>query len=121
KERAARAMKKFANVGGYGMGNIGMGGFGSLGNTTLSNAQNFFSFQLSTDFLELPQSVQERREVYRHIYNNNAVVAQAIDLHTELPLSKIRLVAPKPYRAPKGFKSPSEYGKYILNFFQKMC
>src|SRR5690606_4534871 len=44
-----------------------------------------------------------------------------IDLHTELPLSKIRLVAPKPYRAPKGFKSPSEYGKYILNFFQKMC
>lgn len=113
KERAARSMQRLANV--------GMGGFGSVGNTTLSNSQNFFSFHLTTDFLELPQSVQERREVYRKIYESDAVVAQSIDLHTELPLSKIRLAAPKPYRAPKGFKSPSEYGKYILNFFQKMC
>lgn len=98
-----------------------MGGGGMGGNTMLSGQQSFFSPQLSTDFLELPQSLREKREVYRHFYNTDEIVAQAIDLHTELPLSKVRLAAPKPRTCPERFKSPEDYAKYILSFFERMC
>lgn len=130
KERLARQQLKTAHGssgGGYGGGGIGVGmaglsgsgGFG--GNTIQSNQGNFFSPQLSTDFLELPQSARERREIYRHFYNTDELVGQAIDLHTELPLSKVRLAAPKPRSCPKGFKSADDYGKYILSRFERMC
>lgn len=92
----------------------------SGGNTMISGQANFFSPQLSTDFLELPQSLREKREVYRHFYNTDEIVAQAIDLHTELPLSKVRLAAPKPRTHPERFKSPDDYGRYILSFFERM-
>jgi len=95
---------------------------GSVGNNTvLSGQSNFFSPQLSTDFNELPQSLREKREIYRHFYNADEIVAQAIDLHTELPLSKVRLASPKPRTNPKRFKDPDDYGKYILSFFERMC
>ena len=113
KERLARQMSKV----GAGMG--GMGGLG--GNTTFSNTDNFFSPQLGPDFLELPQSLREKREIYRHFYNTDEIVGQAIDLHTELPLSKVRLATPKPRTAPEGFKSPENYGKFILSRFEAMC
>ncbi|MFA5054243.1 MAG: hypothetical protein WC565_09305, partial [Parcubacteria group bacterium] len=71
-----------------------------FGNTAVSGYQNFFSAQLSTDFLELPQSLREKRELYRHFYNTDEIVAQSIDLHTELPMSKVRLTQPKPLKAP---------------------
>ena len=116
KERLAREQLKMASCPGYGYGS-GSG----LGNTTLSNAGNFFSVQLSTDFLELPQSLREKRELYRHFYSSDELVGQAIDLHTELPLSKIRLAAPKPRTCPKGFKDPHDYGRYILSRFERMC
>lgn len=97
------------------------GSDGSIGlNTTLSGNQSFFSPQLSTDFLELPQSLREKREIYRHFYNTDEMVAQAIDLHTELPLSKVRLAPPKPRLCPEGFKSTDDYAKYILTFFERM-
>jgi hypothetical protein len=108
---------KTATFGGAGM-NIGMGGGG---NTSMSSTNSFFSPQLSTDFLELPQSLREKREIYRHFYNTDPLVGQAIDLHTELPLSKVRLAPPKPRTTPPGFKSPDDYGRYILSFFERMC
>jgi len=86
----------------------------------MSGTSSFFSPQLSTDFLELPQSLREKREVFRHFYNTDPIVGQAIDLHTELPLSKIRLAKPKPRTCPEAFKSPEDYGRYILSFFQRM-
>jgi hypothetical protein len=55
---------------------------------------NFYSPELSTDFLELPQSLNEQWNYYRFFYNNDPFVGQAIDLHTELPLSKVRLARP---------------------------
>jgi hypothetical protein len=97
-----------------------MGGSDIGGNTMLSGNSSFFSPQLSTDFLELPQSLREKREIYRHFYNTDEMVAQAIDLHTELPLSKVRLAAPRPVHCPAGFESPDDYGKYILTFFERM-
>jgi len=111
KERAARQQYR-GKTAMYG-GDIGT-------NTVLSGNQSFFSPQLSTDFLELPQSLREKREIYRHFYNTDEMVAQAIDLHTELPLSKVRLAAPKPRICPPGFDSVEDYGKYILTFFERM-
>lgn len=99
-----------------------MAGFSSMSSNTAMSAQGqFFSPQLSTDFLELPQSLRERREIYRHYYNSDPIVGQAIDLHTELPLSKVRLSTPKPRTCPDRFEDTHDYGKYILDFFQRMC
>lgn len=125
KERLARQLTKQA--GNYGMGgsmggSMG-GGLGSsvAGNVMQSSSGNFFSPQLSTDFLELPQSLREKRELYRHFYNTDELVGQAIDLHTELPLSKVRLAPPKPRTHPEGFKDAHDYGQYILSRFERMC
>ncbi len=108
------------------MGAMDTGGYGGYGgsfgvNTALSNQGSFFSPQLSTDFLELPQSARERREVYLHYYRSDPLVGQAIDLHTELPLSKLRLAKPKPTTYPKGYDSPEDYADYILFYFNKLC
>ena len=69
--------------------------FPATGNTMGASAGNFYSPQLSTDFLELPQSTDEKRNFFRFFYDNEPFVGQAIDLHTELPLSKVRLAVPK--------------------------
>lgn len=117
-ERRARQERhrlRTADSGGFGVDPI------SGANTAMSGASSFFSPQLSTDFLELPQSLREKREIYRHFYNTDPIVGQAIDLHTELPMSKVRLAAPKPRTCPEGFESAESYGRYILSFFEKMC
>ena len=64
-------------------------------NTADASSGNFYSPELSTDFLELPQSQYEKWAYFRFFYRNNPFVGQAIDLHTELPLSKIRINVPK--------------------------
>jgi hypothetical protein len=117
KEREARRQSKMQKKadGGFSIDPVGNA------NTVLSGAPNFFSPQLSTDFLQLPQSIREQRELYRHFYNNDPLVHQAINLHTELPLSKVRLAAPRPGTAPEGFKDAHSYAKYILRFFERMC
>jgi hypothetical protein len=84
-------------VGGGG-GSGGGGGFsGNFGPGSVAQASsgNFYSPELSTDFLELPQSLNEQWNYYRFFYNNEPFVGQAIDLHTELPLSKVRLARPR--------------------------
>lgn len=117
KERMARRASQSQNKTAGAFPTGGAGG----GHTTLSGQGAFFSPQLSTDFLQLPQSLREKREIYRHFYNTDPIVGQAIDLHTELPLSKVRLAKPTPRTHPERFKSPEDYGRYILSFFEKMC
>ena len=70
-------------------------GFPTVGGSIGGSGGNFYSPELSTDFLELPQSLDEQRNYYRFFYRADPFVGQAIDLHTELPLSKIRLGLPK--------------------------
>lgn len=67
--------------------------FGSIGNGGSSEGigGNFYSPELSTDFLELPQSLHEQWNYYRFFYRTEPFVGQAIDLHTELPISKVRI------------------------------
>ena len=67
----------------------------TTGGTSLGSGGNFYSPELSTDFLELPQSQDEQRNYFRFFYRTDPFVGQAVDLHTELPLSKIRLGLPK--------------------------
>ena len=69
--------------------------FPMAGSVTQSTAGNFYSPELSTDFLELPQSIDEQRNFYRFFYDYEPFVGQAIDLHTELPLSKLRIGMPQ--------------------------
>src|SRR5512138_2050087 len=53
-------------------------GSGVSGSVTDANSQ-FYSPQLSTDFLELPQSEREKRELFRFWVNTNPIVGAAID------------------------------------------
>jgi hypothetical protein len=116
KEKLARKVKaSYGVAGSFAVDNIGGA------NTVQAGAQSFFSPQLGPDFLELPQSLRERREIYRHFYHSDPIVGQAIDLHTELPMSKVRLSKPKPSTCPEGFKDPEHYAKYILKFYERMC
>jgi hypothetical protein len=73
---------------------------------------DFYSPVLSKDFLELPQNLKERRAWYRFFYSYNEMVRRSIDLHSELPLSRIRLTPPK--------CADPEKAQYILTFFENM-
>lgn len=91
----------------------GFGGFGhNSGNISQADSA-FYSAQISTDFLELPQSEREKRELFRFWYNVHPIVGAAIDFHTDVPMSKIRL------SLPKG-KDPKK-NKQILKFYENMC
>jgi hypothetical protein len=93
--------------------------FGGFGRRTAgfdvmdSQTSQFYSPQLSSDFLEKPQNVRERRAFCRFFYKTNELVHRAIDIHTTLPLSKLRLVPPRG-------KNPHQ-NKYVMDFFEKMC
>ncbi len=53
-----------------------------VGTGSVKNAESsFYSPQLSTDFLELPQSEREKRELFRFWYTTNEIVGSAIDFH----------------------------------------
>ena len=43
----------------------------------------------------IPQSLHEQWNYYRFFYKSEPFVGQAIDLHTELPISKVRIGMPK--------------------------
>ena len=74
---------------------------------------NWYSPQLSTDFLEKPQNLRERRAWYRHFYNSSELVGAAIDLHSTIPLSKIRLTKPK--------ANNPHLAEYSYRFFSRMA
>lgn len=90
--------------------------YGDMGNASamaINQAdQNFYSPQLSTDFLELPQSEREKRELLRFWYTTHPIIGAAIDFHTDVPMSKIRLAAPK--------GKDIRRNKQILNFFERL-
>lgn len=78
-----------------------------------SGANNIFSFQLGTDFLEKPQNLKEKRAVYRYLASSDEFIARALELKVSIPLSKTRLGVPD--------GRDVEQCQYILNFFEKMC
>lgn len=103
-----KARKRYATT-------TSMGGFGyrTAGDVLNSQGIEFYSPQLSTDFLEKPQNLRERRAFYRFFYNTNEYIGRAVDIHTSLPLSKLRLTPPK--------GKNKHQNRYIFKFFQDMC
>lgn len=90
----------FGGTGSFSTGDSGSYGglgdsFGNAGGTVAqASAGNFYSPELSTDFLELPQSLVEQWNYYRFFYYNEPFVGRALDTHVQLPLSKIRFARP---------------------------
>lgn len=103
-----KARKRYATT-------TSMGGFGyrTAGDVLNSQGIEFYSPQLSTDFLEKPQNLRERRAFYRFFYNTNEYIGRAVDIHTSLPLSKLRLTPPK--------GKNKHQNQYVFKFFQDMC
>lgn len=107
-EKQLRRNRRYATTTSFGAG------FGSrTANVLNSGADQFYSPQLSTDFLEKPQNLRERRAFYRFFYHTNEIVGRAVDVHSELPLSKLRLAFPK--------CKNRKQGEYVFKFFEKMC
>jgi hypothetical protein len=67
----------------------------ATGNTTLGLGGNVYSPEWSTDYLELPRTDADKWRFFRFFYDHDPFVGQAIDLLSELPLSKVRLRKPK--------------------------
>jgi len=84
--RIMSSMMRAKTASAYG-GGMGLGNGGSVEGI----GGNFYSPELSTDFLELPQSLHEQWNYYRFFYRSEPFVGQAVDLHTELPISKVRI------------------------------
>lgn len=66
----------------------------SYADVTMGSAGNPYSPEMSPDMLQLPQSIDQQRYYYRHFYDNDPFVFQAVNILTELPLSKTRLKKP---------------------------
>jgi hypothetical protein len=111
-EMKARAFKKYSTTTFGFNSRVAYSGMGSV-DVSGSSQGNFYSPQLSTDFLEKPQNLRERRAWYRTFYNGNEFVGQAIDLHSTLPISKIKLDKPK--------SENQDFADYIYDFYVDMC
>ena len=113
-ENEKKARRLYATTTSMGFGRSqGLGMIRLAGDVVDTSQAQFYSPQLSTDFLEKPQNLRERRAFYRFFYNTNEIIGQAIDVHSTLPLSKLRLVPPK--------GKNKHQNQYIYKFFLNMC
>jgi hypothetical protein len=89
------------------------GGDGGVGNANIADSNNigYYSYEFPVDALELPASRAEELRFYRLAYDRDPIVGRAIDLHTELPLSKMELSKPK--------CSSEEYADFVFDEFNR--
>lgn len=87
---------------------------GELGPANIADSNNigYYSYQFPVDAMEMPASRAEELEFYRLAYTRDPIVARAIDLHTELPLSKMRIEKPK--------CSVEAFSDYVYDYFQRL-
>ena len=85
---------------------------GGLGNANIGDSDNMqaYNFEFPNDALELPQSRREELRYFRIAYDRDPIVGRAIDLHTELPLSKLILDKPK--------CSSERFADFVFDWFQ---
>ena len=85
---------------------------GTLGNADIADSNNigYYSYEFPVDALELPASRAEELRFYRLAYDRDPIVGRAIDMHTELPLSKWALEKPK--------CSSDDFADYVYDFYQ---
>lgn len=91
----------------------GLFGDGGVGYADIADSNNigYYSYEFPVDALELPASRAEELRFYRLAYDRDPIVGRAIDLHTELPLSKMELSKPK--------SSSEEYADYVFDEYQR--
>jgi len=87
---------------------------GTLGNADIADSNNigYYSYEFPVDALELPASRAEELRFYRLAYDRDPIFGRAIDMHTELPLSKWTLEKPK--------CSSDDFADYVYDYFQGM-
>src|SRR5271154_3870038 len=90
------------------------GGDSGVGYADIADSNNigYYSYEFPVDALELPVSRAEELLFYRLEYVRDLIVGRAIDLHTELPLSKMELSKPK--------CSSEEYSDFVFDEFQRV-
>src|SRR5271168_4203044 len=90
------------------------GGDSGVGYADIADSNNigYYSYEFPVDALELPASRAEELRFYRLAYDRDPIVGRAIDLHTELPLSKMELSKPK--------CSSEEYSDFVFDEFQRV-
>ncbi len=71
------------------------GAYPLVGGTDMASTGAYYSPEYSTDYLQLPHSQVQQWHWYRFFYKTDPFVKRAIDVHTELPLSKVRLSVPR--------------------------
>ena len=91
----------------------GLFGDGGVGFADIADSNNigYYSYEFPVDALELPASRAEELRFYRLAYDRDPIVGRAIDMHTELPLSKMESAKPK--------CSSPEFADYIFDEFQR--
>ena len=115
--RQMREQKTAANhsaMFGVGDGMMGMGGAmggGGMGMNS-SNYTNPYTHNFPVDILERPQSRQEQIEWNVRWYRENPIVRRVIDLHSQLPLSKMTITKPQ--------SSSPAFSEYVHQFFLDM-
>src|SRR5271156_3054293 len=90
------------------------GGDSGVGYADIADSNNigYYSYEFPVDALELPASRAEELRFYRLAYDRDPIVGRAIDLHTELPLSKMELSKPK--------CSSPEYSDFVFDEYQRV-
>src|SRR5271157_2660470 len=90
------------------------GGDSGVGYADIADSNNigYYSYEFPVDALELPASRAEELRFYRLAYDRDPIVGRAIDLHTELPLSKMELSKPK--------CSSEEYADFVFDEYQRV-
>ena len=89
-----------------------MFGDSGLGHANVADSGNLqsFNFEFPNDALEQAQSRREELRYFRIAYDRDPIVNRAINLHTELPLSKLILEKPK--------CSVDSFADYVFDWFQ---
>ena len=88
---------------------------GLLGSADIADSGNigYYSYEFPVDALELPASRAEELRFYRLAYDRDPIVGRAIDMHTELPLSKWSLEKPK--------SSSDDFSDYVFDYYTRLC
>jgi hypothetical protein len=87
---------------------------GNLGSANIADSNNigYYSYEFPVDALELPASRAEELRFYRLAYDRDPIVGRAIDMHTEIPMSKMMLEKPK--------SSDDDFSDFVFDFYQGM-
>jgi hypothetical protein len=104
---AARAANRQAKM-------AGIFADGDLGPANIADSNNigYYSYQFPVDAMEMPASRAEELEFYRLAITRDPIVSRGIDMHCEIPLSKMKLEKPK--------CSVESFSDYVFDYFQRL-